>query len=45
MPPCANSASEPASVAAATTASSSAAELGRAAKRRWVVGVDDLNTL
>jgi len=41
MPPWETSASEPANTAAAMAASSSAAELGRATKRRWAVEVDD----
>jgi hypothetical protein len=45
MPPCASSASEPASAAAAIVTSRSAPELGRAAKRLWTVAVDDLNIL
>jgi hypothetical protein len=45
MAPCRSSASEPANAAAATATSSSAAELGRAAKRRCAVTVDDMNTL
>jgi hypothetical protein len=45
MPPCRSSANEPASAAAETATSRSAAELGRAAKRRCAVTVDDVNTL